>query len=67
MEKYASELKIIIASSIGIFGAWLALSMASVIETYCPPSSHWILKMVIPTLFIILPFLIIQWYLDVFD
>ena len=67
MEKYASELKIIITSSIGVFGAWLALCMASVIETYCPPSSHWILKMIIPTLFIILPFIIFQWYLDVFD
>ena len=67
MEKYAFELKIVLASAVGVGGAWLALSMASVIETYCPPSSHWILKMIIPTLFIILPFLIIQWYLDVFD
>ena len=67
MEKYASEFKIIIAASIGVFGAWLALHMASAIETYCPPSSHWILKMIIPTLFIILPFLIIQLYLDVFN
>ena len=67
MEKYASELKIIIASTIGLIGAWLALSMASVIETYCPPSSHWILKIIIPTCFIIIPFIIIQWYLDVFN
>ena len=67
MEKYAFELKIVLASAVGVGGAWLALSMASVIETYCPPSSHWILKMIIPTFFIILPFIIFQWYLDVFD